>query len=102
MGAAESTEAAPPAQEVTATPKVIQTTQTFPSAMVICGPSGVGKGTLIKQLMASSDKFGFSCSHTTRLPREGEKVLCALALRFSPASTAPCGEFVLSATLPDC
>ncbi len=101
MGAAESTEAAPPAQEVTATPKVIQTTQTFPSAMVICGPSGVGKGTLIKQLMASSDKFGFSCSHTTRLPREGEKVLCALALRLSSAPTLPCRESVLSATLPD-
>lgn len=73
MGAAESTEAAPPPQEVTATPRVIQTTQTFPSAMVICGPSGVGKGTLIKQLMAGSDKFGLSCSHTTRLPRLEEK-----------------------------
>lgn len=72
MGAAESTEAAPPS-EATATPRVIQTTQTFPSALVICGPSGVGKGTLIKQLMATSDKFGFSCSHTTRLPRDGEK-----------------------------
>ncbi|KAL3144314.1 hypothetical protein ABBQ32_004076 [Trebouxia sp. C0010 RCD-2024] len=72
MGAAESTEAAPPS-EATATPRVIQTAQTFPSALVVCGPSGVGKGTLIKQLMASSDKFGFSCSHTTRLPRAGEK-----------------------------
>ena len=73
MGAAESTEAAPP-PEAAATPKVIQTAQIFPSALVICGPSGVGKGTLIKQLMAGSDKFGFSCSHTTRKPREGEEV----------------------------
>ena len=72
MGAAESTEAAAPL-EATATPRVIQTSQTFPSALVVCGPSGVGKGTLIKQLMASSDKFGFSCSHTTRPPRDGEK-----------------------------
>ena len=79
MGAAESTEAAPPAESA-ATPKVIQPTQTFPSAMVICGPSGVGKGTLIKQLMAGSDKFGFSCSHTTRKPREGEKVHFSFSL----------------------
>jgi len=45
-----------------------------PSALVICGPSGVGKGTLIKKLMDGSPLFGFSCSHTTRAPREGEKV----------------------------
>lgn len=72
MGAAESTEAARP-PEATVTPRVIQTSQTFPSALVVCGPSGVGKGSLIKQLMTSSDKFGFSCSHTTRPPRDGEK-----------------------------
>jgi hypothetical protein len=46
----------------------------MPSALVICGPSGVGKGTLIKRLMADSAKFGFSCSHTTRSPRPGETV----------------------------
>ena len=45
-----------------------------PSALVICGPSGVGKGTLIKKLMDGSPLFGFSCSHTTRKPREGEEV----------------------------
>lgn len=73
MGAAESTEAAPAAEAV-ASPTVIKTKQSFPSAMVVCGPSGVGKGTLIKQLMAKSDKFGFSCSHTTRTPRQGEQV----------------------------
>lgn len=49
-------------------------TDTLPSALVICGPSGVGKGTLIKKLMAGTDRFGFSCSHTTRAPREGEQV----------------------------
>ena len=42
--------------------------------LVICGPSGVGKGTLVKLLM---DKFpaafGFSVSHTTRAPRPGEE-----------------------------
>lgn len=47
---------------------------TEPSALVIVGPSGVGKGTLIQQLMAGrEDSFGFSCSHTTRKPRQGEE-----------------------------
>ena len=45
-----------------------------PSALVVVGPSGVGKGTLIKLLMDGSDRFGFSTSHTTRQPRPGEKV----------------------------
>lgn len=46
-----------------------------PSALVIVGPSGVGKGTLINRLMEEQrDRFGFSCSHTTRPPREGEVV----------------------------
>jgi guanylate kinase len=49
----------------------------LPSALVIVGPSGVGKGTLIHRLMGGSDSFGFSCSHTTRKPRDGEKVLMA-------------------------
>ena len=42
--------------------------------LVIAGPSGVGKGTLINQLTQFSypDKFGFSVSYTTRAPREGE------------------------------
>lgn len=83
MGAAESTEAAP-AAEAAPTPTVIKTKQSFPSAMVICGPSGVGKGTLIKQLMAKSDKFGFSCSHTTRQPRPGEQVSRRHAARVQP------------------
>ncbi|KAF7459046.1 guanylate kinase [Cryptosporidium felis] len=41
--------------------------------LVICGPSGVGKGTLISHLMREfPGKFGFSISHTSREPREGE------------------------------
>eukprot|EP00667_Euglena_gracilis_P019240 EG_transcript_20583 len=41
--------------------------------VLITGPSGVGKGTLIKMLMAAyPDSFGFSVSHTTRGPRPGE------------------------------
>lgn len=42
-------------------------------AVVICGPSGVGKGTLISKLLADSPSaFGFSVSVTTRGPRPGE------------------------------
>ena len=46
----------------------------LPSPVVFCGPSGVGKGTLIELLMKKfpNDQFGFSVSHTTRKPREGE------------------------------
>ena len=41
--------------------------------MVITGPSGAGKGTLMKHLTDTyPDKFGFSVSSTTRAPREGE------------------------------
>jgi guanylate kinase len=41
--------------------------------LVICGPSGVGKGTLIGRLVADHPRhFGFSVSHTTRQPRPGE------------------------------
>ncbi|CAI5498228.1 unnamed protein product [Closterium sp. Naga37s-1] len=47
-----------------------------PPAMpvVICGPSGVGKGTLITRLMEEfPGRCGFSVSHTTRGPRPGEE-----------------------------
>jgi len=44
-----------------------------PCPIVICGPSGVGKGTIITKLMATFPAvFGFSVSHTTRAPRPGE------------------------------
>lgn len=42
--------------------------------VVISGPSGVGKGTLITMLMEEfPSMFGFSVSHTTRAPRGMEK-----------------------------
>lgn len=41
--------------------------------IVILGPSGTGKSTLLKKLFAEyPGKFGFSVSNTTRKPREGE------------------------------
>lgn len=40
--------------------------------VVITGPSGVGKGTMIKRLLASCDGLAMSVSATTRAPRDGE------------------------------
>ena len=40
--------------------------------LVISGPSGVGKSTVIHKLMAGRDDIRFSVSATTRAPREGE------------------------------
>lgn len=41
--------------------------------VVFCGPSGSGKSTLVKKLMSEfPEKLGFSISHTTRKPRQGE------------------------------
>ncbi|OAF66531.1 hypothetical protein A3Q56_05738 [Intoshia linei] len=41
--------------------------------VVIAGPSGVGKSTLIKKLIQNyPNEFGFSVSHTTRNIRKGE------------------------------
>ena len=43
-------------------------------AVVISGPSGTGKSTILKKLFQEfPDKFGFSVSHTTRSPRKGEE-----------------------------
>ena len=40
--------------------------------LVISGPSGVGKGTMVKDLMRRDPSVVFSVSATTRFPREGE------------------------------
>jgi guanylate kinase len=40
--------------------------------IVVCGPSGVGKGTLLSEVLDSSENMRFSVSATTRAPREGE------------------------------
>lgn len=50
--------------------------QFFPAdrrPIVVSGPSGVGKGTLVNMLLNNHTKvFGRKASHTTRTPREGE------------------------------
>ena len=40
--------------------------------LIISGPSGTGKGTLVKKLMECDPSISFSCSVTTRAPRVGE------------------------------
>lgn len=39
---------------------------------VVAGPSGVGKGTIIKELLKENENLKFSVSSTTRKPRPGE------------------------------
>ena len=41
-------------------------------ALVLSAPSGAGKTTLIKRLLAAFPHFGYSVSCTTRQPRQGE------------------------------
>ena len=43
-----------------------------PAVFVITGPSGVGKGTVIRALREKHPGLGLSVSATTRAPREGE------------------------------
>ena len=44
-----------------------------PQLIVISGPSGAGKGTLVKRLNEMCDDVKLSVSATTRSPRNGEK-----------------------------
>ena len=41
--------------------------------IILTGPSGVGKGTVIKKILAKDENIWLSISATTREPREGEK-----------------------------
>jgi guanylate kinase len=45
----------------------------MPAVFVITGPSGVGKGTLIRALMERVPELELSVSATTRAPRPGEQ-----------------------------
>ncbi|KAJ2398717.1 guanylate kinase [Coemansia sp. RSA 2559] len=48
-------------------------TSTTKKPIVVFGPSGTGKSTLLKRLFAEyPNEFGFSVSNTTRNPRAGE------------------------------
>jgi len=51
----------------------VRTIKNRAKPLIVVGPSGVGKSVLVKKLMdAHPNKYGFSISHTTRAPREGE------------------------------
>lgn len=41
--------------------------------IVISGPSGAGKDTIMRQILAQDDRFSLSVSATTRKPRPGEQ-----------------------------
>ena len=41
--------------------------------IILTGPSGVGKGTVVKEILGKEKKFWLSISATTRKPRKGEK-----------------------------
>ena len=41
--------------------------------IILTGPSGVGKGTVVKEILGKEKNFWLSISATTREPRDGEK-----------------------------
>ena len=41
--------------------------------IIVSAPSGTGKTSILKQVIAQLDRVEFSVSHTTRTPRHGEK-----------------------------
>jgi len=41
--------------------------------IILTGPSGVGKGTVVKEILGKETNSWLSISATTRIPREGEK-----------------------------
>lgn len=44
----------------------------YGSLIVLSGPSGAGKGTILNELLKSDDNLKYSVSMTTREPRDGE------------------------------
>lgn len=70
---------------------------------VICGPSGVGKTSLVRALVARCPALALSVSYTTRAPRPGEQDGVAYhfvsAERFAAMQAA--GEFLESARVFD-
>jgi guanylate kinase len=44
-----------------------------PSLVVVSGPSGTGKSTVLQRVLSRVDRLRFSVSHTTRSPRPGER-----------------------------
>ena len=69
--------------------------------IVLSGPSGVGKSTMLKQLFVDfPNRFGFSVSHTTRNPRQGEVdgIDYHFSNRLKMQADIDAGHFIESAT----
>ena len=71
--------------------------------IIITSPSGGGKGTLIKEVLATVPHIGYSVSYTTRAPRDGEEngkdYFFVTVEEFERLEAA--GEFLESATVHD-
>lgn len=64
-----------PDMTATSQNSIAKNNQLLLDPLVVCGPSGVGKGTIIQKYMdglGGRRHFGFTVSHTTRAPRPGE------------------------------
>jgi guanylate kinase len=72
----------------------------MPKVFVITGPSGVGKGTLIRGLLEQLPELELSVSATTRAPRPGERPGADYHFLSAPEfdRRAAAGEFVEHAT----
>ena len=72
----------------------------MPKVFVITGPSGVGKGTLIRGLLEQVPELELSVSATTRAPRPGERTGIDYHFLSAPEfeARAAAGEFVEHAT----
>ena len=46
--------------------------------LIISGPAGSGKGTVVSELMKLDDGYTYSVSATTRSPRLGEKTVSTI------------------------
>ena len=56
--------------------------------IILTGPSGVGKGTVVKEILGKDKNIWLSISATTRQPRDGEKAgenyyFLSLSLKYS-------------------
>ena len=73
---------------------VIATPVPHPRAVVVAGPSGVGKGTMINKLQKDMPgTFGFCVSHATRKPRPREvdgKDYHFVTVRAQPCAACTC------------
>jgi septin family protein len=87
MGAEQST-ALPAPSSQPGTPSANQTAKQ-PRALIVCGPSGVGKKSLINLLLERNPgKYEVCVSHTTRNPRPKEMVRSITVMYYPTAAVS--------------